>query len=101
MAKKFSALYSITIHTRTVASSALYTANVYRGLQGLYGEIGVRGFQIYGDCMYTRNPVIFKSPHFGNKEKLLQNHTYPHSMCAKILSSMLCIDQARRVKHNG
>ena len=28
-----------------------YTANVYRGLQGLYGEIKVRGFQIYGDCM--------------------------------------------------
>ena len=29
-----------------------YTANVYRDLQGLYGEIQVRGFQIYGDCMY-------------------------------------------------
>ena len=24
-----------------------YTANVYRGLQGLYGEIGVWGFHIY------------------------------------------------------
>ena len=34
----------------------IYTANVYRDLQGLCGEIGVRGFQIYGDCMYTRNP---------------------------------------------
>ena len=33
-----------------------YTANVYRELQGLYSEIGVQGFQIYGDCMYTRNP---------------------------------------------
>ena len=33
-----------------------YTANFYRGLQGLCGEIGVWGFQIYGDCMYTRNP---------------------------------------------
>jgi hypothetical protein len=28
-----------------------YTANVYRELQGLYREIGVQGFQIYGDCM--------------------------------------------------
>ena len=25
-------------------------------LQGLCREIGVQGFQIYGDCMYTRNP---------------------------------------------
>ena len=33
-----------------------YTANVYRDLQGLCGEIGVRGFQIYRDCMYTLNP---------------------------------------------
>ena len=30
-----------------------YTANVCRELQGLCGEIGVRGFQIYGDCMYS------------------------------------------------
>ena len=37
----------------------LYTASVYRGLQGLCGEIRVRRFQIYGDCMYTRNPVNF------------------------------------------
>ena len=36
-----------------------YTANVCRDLQGLCGEIGVRGFQIYGDCMYTRNPGNF------------------------------------------
>ena len=28
-----------------------YTANVYTELQGLCGEIGVWGFQIYGDCM--------------------------------------------------
>ena len=28
-------------------------------LQGFTGEIGVRGFQIYGDCMYTRNPCNF------------------------------------------
>ena len=40
-----------------------YTANVYRGLQGLYGEIRVRGFQIYGDCMYTRNPWNFWNLH--------------------------------------
>ena len=33
-----------------------YTANVYRDLQGLCREIGVQGFQIYGDCMFTRNP---------------------------------------------
>ena len=28
-----------------------YTANVCRDLRGVYREIGVRGFQIYGDCM--------------------------------------------------
>ena len=28
-----------------------YTANVCRDLWGVYREIGVRGFQIYGDCM--------------------------------------------------
>jgi hypothetical protein len=33
-----------------------YTANVYRDLQGLCREMGVKGFQIYGDCMYTCNP---------------------------------------------
>ena len=40
-----------------------YTANVYRELQGLYREIGVQEFQIYGDCMYTRNPCNFEIPH--------------------------------------
>ena len=29
----------------------LYTANVCRDLRGVYREIRVRGFQIYGDCM--------------------------------------------------
>ena len=29
----------------------LYTANVCRDLRGVYREIGVRGFQIYGDYM--------------------------------------------------
>ena len=37
-----------------------YTANVCRELQGLCREIGVQGFQIYGDCMYTRNPCTSK-----------------------------------------
>ena len=37
------------------------TANVCRDLQGLCGEIRVRGFQIYGECMYTRNPCNFWS----------------------------------------
>ena len=32
------------------------TANVCRELHGLCREIGVQGFQIYRDCMYTRNP---------------------------------------------
>ena len=41
-------------------SSVHYTANVYRDLQGLCREIGVRGIQIYGDCMYTRNPCNFE-----------------------------------------
>jgi hypothetical protein len=38
----------------------MYTANVYRELQGLYREIGVQRFQIYGDCMYTCNPCNFE-----------------------------------------
>ena len=38
-----------------------YTANVCRDLQGLCGKIGVRGFQIYRDCMYTRNTCNFWS----------------------------------------
>ena len=37
----------------------MYTANVCRDLQGLCWEMGVRGFQIYGDCMYTPNPCNF------------------------------------------
>jgi hypothetical protein len=41
-------------------SKGNYTANVYRELQRLCGEIGVQGFQIYGDCMYTRNPCNFE-----------------------------------------
>ena len=28
-----------------------YTANVYRELRGVYGDIRVRGFQIYRDCI--------------------------------------------------
>ena len=36
------------------------TANVCRELQGLYREIGVQGFQIYGDCIYTCNPCNFE-----------------------------------------
>ena len=37
----------------------MYTANVCMDFQGLCGEIGVRGCQIYRDCMYTRNPCNF------------------------------------------
>jgi hypothetical protein len=40
-----------------------YTANVYRDLQSVYREIRVRGFQIYGDCLLPKIPVILKSPH--------------------------------------
>ena len=29
-------------------------------LQGFYREIGMQGFQIYGDCMYTCNPCNFE-----------------------------------------
>ena len=52
------------IVTRTLISalscrpSHRYTANVCRDLQGLYREIGVLGFQIYGDCMLPVIPVI-------------------------------------------
>ena len=40
------------------------TANVYRDLQGLCGEIRVQGFQIYGDCMYICNPCNFEISDF-------------------------------------
>ena len=43
-----------------LCSTYHYTANVYRALQGLYRDIGVQGFQIYGDCMYTHNPCNFE-----------------------------------------
>ena len=39
------------------------TANVCRDLRGVYREIRVRGFQIYGDCMQPTIPVILKSPY--------------------------------------
>ena len=44
------------------AEAIMYTANVCRDLQGLCGEIGVRGFQIYRDWMYTCNPRKFEIP---------------------------------------
>ena len=44
----------------TEVNIGLYTANVYRELQGLCREIGVQGVQIYEDCMYTRNPCNFE-----------------------------------------
>ena len=34
--------------------------NTLQMFAGIYREIGVRGFQIYGDCMYTRNPCNFQ-----------------------------------------
>ena len=40
-----------------------YTANVYRDLQGVYREIRVPGFQIYGDCPLPKIHVILKFPH--------------------------------------
>ena len=43
-----------------IEKTTRYTANVYRELQGLCGEIKVEGFQIYGDCMNTCNPYNFK-----------------------------------------
>ena len=39
-----------------------YLANVYRDLRGVYGEIRMRGFQIYRDCMLPTIPVIL-NPH--------------------------------------
>jgi len=37
-----------------------YNTNVYRELRGVYGEIRVQEFQIYGDCMLPAIPVIFE-----------------------------------------
>ena len=56
---------------------SLYTANVCRDLQGLCGEIGVRGFQIYGDYMYTVlhmfRQVLFGAGNKGNHQKKLRS----------------------------
>ena len=37
--------------------------NVYMDLQGVYREIRMRGFQIFGDCLLPKISVILKSPH--------------------------------------
>ena len=54
-------IWILVLHIHTYFSIAslveLYTANLYRGLQGVYGEIRVRGFQIYGDCMLLTIPA--------------------------------------------
>ena len=50
-------LWTIDVDSSCVIS---YTANVYRELWGVYGEIRVQGFQIYKDCMLTAIPVIFE-----------------------------------------
>ena len=42
---------------------SFYTANVCRDLRGVYREIRVRGFQIYGDCMLPTIPVVLKPPY--------------------------------------
>jgi hypothetical protein len=52
-----------TTEDRKSMTTFYYTANVYRYLQGVYREIRVRGFQIFGDCMIPAIPVILKSPH--------------------------------------
>ena len=38
-------LFTNCVLLRREHKSILYTANVYRDLRGLFGEIGVRGFQ--------------------------------------------------------
>ena len=58
--KKQREIICIFIGTCPPVSTFTYTANVYRDLQGLYRETRVRGFQIYGDCMYTPNPCNFE-----------------------------------------
>ena len=43
-------VFWMSINISSVVEFQRCTANVYRDLQGL----GVLGFQIYGDCMYSR-----------------------------------------------
>ena len=66
-------------------STIFCTANVCRDLQGLCGEIRVRGFQIYGDCMYTRNPCNFwsksKKVWTFYKYILLRFFKFPYNFC--------------------
>ena len=57
---KFHVLLTFTLTRSNCKKSTIYTANVYRDLQGINGEIKVRGFQIYWDCMLPGIPVIFK-----------------------------------------
>ena len=40
-----------------------YLSNTLQMFTAVYREIEVQRFQIYGDCMYTRNPCNLKSPH--------------------------------------
>ena len=40
-----------TVYIYTLLRFFKFPYNICRDLQGLCGEIGVQGFQIYGDCM--------------------------------------------------
>ena len=53
---------ALDVHSQKY-SRLRYTANVCRDLQGVYREIRVRGFQIYGDCMLPTIPVVLKPPY--------------------------------------
>ena len=61
--KKYTFLHYFMVNAKINHNSDLHTANVCRDLRGVYREIRVRGFQIYGDCMLPTIPVILKSPY--------------------------------------
>ena len=62
LSKKDSAIFVsiLDYEFQMLPKKILYIANVYRDLQGLYGEIRVWGFQIYKDSMLPAIAVIFK-----------------------------------------
>ena len=56
---EYSALYAKLNRGHYNEFPLQHTVNVCRELQGPCKEIGVQGFQIYGDCINTRNPYNF------------------------------------------
>ena len=51
---------AIIIDEISTLDLTLCTLQMFTGIYRDSAEIGVQGFQIYGDCMYTCNPCNFQ-----------------------------------------